>query len=152
MATVTKGRKGWYRGTPVGPLISRHHGGANEKPTSRKSPRVRRDTKISIADRNLRDLRYCCGLVSHPEILTPARLPPSIHPPATYTFPVYPVRVSSPSPGVPELTVLNRSAVGQSSAVDCTQSAANWEMIGTTSADGIVPLTIPGPGITCGPI
>lgn len=42
-----------------------------------------------------------------------------------------------------ELTVADRSAVGQSSIMDCTQSAANWEMIGPTSADRIVPLTIP---------
>ena len=39
--------------------------------------------------------------------------------------------------GVPELTVPDQSAVGQSSIMDCTQSAANWEMIGATSADGI---------------
>lgn len=92
-------------------------------------------------------------------ILLPARFAPwdinaggSLQPilrrPASST----PFGGSSPSLRVPELTVLNRSVVGQSSTVDCTQSAANWEMIGTTSADGIVPLTIPRPGITRGPI
>lgn len=47
-----------------------------------------------------------------------------------------------------ELTVADRSAVGQSSTMDCTQSAANWEMIGATSTDGILPVTIPGSNIT----
>lgn len=38
---------------------------------------------------------------------------------------------------------LTRAIAAQSSTRDCTQSAANWEMIGGASADSIAPLTTP---------
>lgn len=132
-----------------------------------------RPRRISVADRNLRDPRYCCQLVSRREILTranpdtpllsspPPPLPLS-HPPTPSRYlmqvmqPRQPTSPSNLSPGrriyrvraslvFAELTVADRSAVGQSSIMDCTQSAANWEMIGATSVDRIVPLTIPVP-------
>lgn len=130
-----------------------------------------RPRRISVADRNLRDPRYCCRLVSRREILTRANPNTplllylslssyTISAPSRYLMQVMqPRQPTSPSNLSPvrriyrvraslvfaELTVADRSAVGQSSIMDCTQSAANWEMIGATSADRIVPLTIPVP-------
>lgn len=93
---------------------------------------------------------------------TPSSSLPLSHPPTPSRYlmqvmqPRQPTSPSNLSPGrriyrvraslvFAELTVADRSAVGQSSIMDCTQSAANWEMIGATSVDRIVPLTIPVP-------
>lgn len=42
-----------------------------------------------------------------------------------------------------ENSQLTRAIAARSSTGDCTQSAANWEMIGGASADSIAPLTTP---------
>lgn len=53
----------------------------NGHPINPRWSRASMDRKISVADRNLRDPRYCCWLVSRREILTSAVCqPPLCHP------------------------------------------------------------------------